>query len=521
MTEPSEIDLLKQENSELRQQIINLTTKISDLNGTIEGLSKQLQVLLNGGQIDGNTSINGSICSNNNMEIQSAGGNTSKAAKRPSENSFEPNIKRTKNASKSDGKLQSPAINDNSNEDDVSIKSFNDDDDENATFLHKQNEIIGNNWTFVGNKKKANSNQNSKNGSKVNSSSPITSQTTNSSNNVIQLTPIQLKKMSPQAGATLINHLYREFGGNGYVWQQIKNGGAPRISTEDENTKNRIIKFLSDHGYEFNTYNSKNQKKKAFIVRGFCYGLDNDNTVGITEALKSVGITEEFVVTRFQTGYQKNHSDVNQNLLYKIVIDGSFDDNILKNIRNIGHFLVKFERMKSSKVIQCKRCQRFSHTASQCFFNYRCVQCVNLHDPGCCPRGNNKKLALGCINCQENGFNHNGHTANDFKNCKFFNEKIQPHIKHLNRNDNSTKNQQSININGNNIFSSASNVNVSKSHSLKKSYANAVKSGYGQGKSNFTTTNNNSVDDFTHQVSSIVSTVIQQLISNGLILKNK
>lgn len=516
MSEPSEIDLLKQENSELRQQIINLTTEISSLNGTIEGLGKQLQTLLNGGQMNSNNSINGSICSNNNMEIQNASGNTSKAAKRRLDNAFELNNKRTKNTSNSDGNSQSPETEDNSNGDDVSIKSF---DDEDSAFTHTQNEIIGNNWTFVGNKKKAGSNKNGKNGSKVNSSSPTTSQTANSSN-IIQLTPIQLKKMSPQAGATLINHLYREFGGNGYVWQQIKNGGTPRISTEDENTKNRIIKFLSDHGYEFNTYNSKNQKKKAFIVRGFCFGLDNDNIVGITEALKSVGITEEFTVTRFQTGYQKNHSDVNQNLLYRIVIDGSFDDNILKNIRNIGHFLVKFERMKSSKVIQCKRCQRFSHTASQCFFNYRCVQCVNSHNPGCCPRGNNKKLALGCINCQENGFNHNGHTANDFKNCQFFNEKIQPHIKHLNRNENSTKNQQSINVNGNNI-SSASNVNVLKSHSLKNSYANAVKGGYGQGKSNFTMANNNSVDDFTHQVSSIVSTVIQQLISNGLILRNE
>lgn len=90
--------------------------------------------------------------------------------------------------------------------------------------------------------------------------------------------------------------------------------------------------------------------------------------------------------------------------------------------------------MKNSKVVQCKRCQRLSHTATQCQFQYRCVQCINQHQPGQCPRIQNSRLPLGCINCASNKLNHRGHTANDIRKCEYF--------KTLNKNKEKSKNTE-------------------------------------------------------------------------------
>lgn len=64
--------------------------------------------------------------------------------------------------------------------------------------------------------------------------------------------------------------------------------------------------------------------------------------------------------------------------------------------------------------------KRFAHTAALCAFNYRCVQCTHQHLPGNCPRKINPSLPLGCVNCLAEGFPHDGHTANDLRNCKYY-----------------------------------------------------------------------------------------------------
>lgn len=76
--------------------------------------------------------------------------------------------------------------------------------------------------------------------------------------------------------------------------------------------------------------------------------------------------------------------------------------------------------MKKSSTIQCRRCQRYNHTSGQCDFEYRCVQCIDSHQPGACPRAENRAIPIGCINCFDNKLNHLEHTANDLKNCPFF-----------------------------------------------------------------------------------------------------
>lgn len=101
---------------------------------------------------------------------------------------------------------------------------------------------------------------------------------------------------------------------------------------------------------------------------------------------------------------------------------------------------VKFEKMKKSAIIQCYRCQRFSHTAGQCAFKYRCVQCIDSHAPGSCPRKNNNKIPVRCINCHTAGIKNDNHSANNLGCCEFFKDNHQQlHQKFTANGDRKTK----------------------------------------------------------------------------------
>lgn len=78
--------------------------------------------------------------------------------------------------------------------------------------------------------------------------------------------------------------------------------------------------------------------------------------------------------------------------------------------------------MNTTKTVQCRRCQRFSNTASSFGYKYLCVQCTQSHGPGVCPRKNNTKLPIGCVNCLTNNLPHTNHTTNDLVNCNYYNK---------------------------------------------------------------------------------------------------
>jgi len=62
--------------------------------------------------------------------------------------------------------------------------------------------------------------------------------------------------------------------------------------------------------------------------------------------------------------------------------------------------------LKRRDVIQCKKCQRISHTASNCNLPYRCVKCGDKYDPdrcGCLPGIHLDRKKIFCVNCGEYG----------------------------------------------------------------------------------------------------------------------
>lgn len=251
-------------------------------------------------------------------------------------------------------------------------------------------------------------------------SNPTGKSASNQSSGAIRVTPIQLGSADRDTYTKIIGDLHAKFNGVGYRWLQLKSFSTPRIFADSIDIKNEIMSFLTNAKIEFNTFAEKTLKRKAFLVRGMALTIDELNIKLIGDALADVGVTGTANITRFNTGHMKREPNPNRLPLYQVVLEPTADTSAIHNIKTIGGFCVRFEVMKPAAVIQCRRCQRYSHTANNCNFNYRCVQCISEHGPGQCPRLENSNLPLGCVNCSAAKLQFTGHTANDYFRCQFY-----------------------------------------------------------------------------------------------------
>jgi hypothetical protein len=63
---------------------------------------------------------------------------------------------------------------------------------------------------------------------------------------------------------------------------------------------------------------------------------------------------------------------------------------------------------------QCHRCQRFGHSANNCGLAFRCVKCLETHEPGQCARVTREGLP-SCVNCGTEGHASNSTTCPAYK----------------------------------------------------------------------------------------------------------
>lgn len=178
--------------------------------------------------------------------------------------------------------------------------------------------------------------------------------------------PIQLAALNKDAYGAIIDGLFGKFRGQGYRWHQIKSFSLPRILIDDLNIKSQIKAWLDENHIEYNTFAERGQKRKSYLLRGLMHGDDDSNISLIGTALNEVGVTGQAAIRRFLTGFMKRNPEYNSTPIYQITLNHDSDDSNLQKITTIKSFCVRIEKMKPSRIIQCHRCQRFSHTASMC-----------------------------------------------------------------------------------------------------------------------------------------------------------
>lgn len=173
-------------------------------------------------------------------------------------------------------------------------------------------------------------------------------------------------------------------------------------SAED---KKIFIDKLKEQKFHFFTFSEPQQKPTIYVLKG----LDKTPT---DEVLKM--LTDEKVpATKVTFLIDKENFPV-----YLVHFErGKVNIAMLQTVHKaIDNVIVRWERFNRSKkrLTQCRNCQQFGHSATNCGQQYRCVKCTEAHEPGKCSRKTPKDPGQPkCVNCNKD------HPANS-STCEIF-----------------------------------------------------------------------------------------------------
>lgn len=342
--------------------------------------------------------------------------------------------------------------------------------------------------------------------------------------NKSKIQPIHVKNIEFE---TLYSLLTKDVGINKFTINQA-NGNIKIFSITME-IFNKICELLRSNTIEFHTYLHGEEKRSCYLIKG----LPSIQIQRIKGELVRYGLSNDIMVHQFISGFQKQNPEIKHKFTVKLILPPNTDINILKSIKTIFGIAVTFEKFNSNGIIQCKKCQNYFHTAARCFQNYRCVKCVDTHDPGCC--GKSIDDPPKCVNC--GGL----HTANDFLHCKYFLEKIKPNIKKLNENilnqsngeKSSYKSTKKTSSSGNNLNNNTANTigGISFANVLKNAKSTSPSTSYSTSKStskstpkstsNSTAHSNRNIGTEIGNNSEIISLMTNLLIKMDLMLSKQ
>lgn len=168
--------------------------------------------------------------------------------------------------------------------------------------------------------------------------------------------------------------------------------------------KAKIIEELIVKKLPFHTFTEPTDKDVIFLLKGH-------NHVTPDELLKKL-IDEGIPATKVT--FFKDNED---NPIYIVHFKKEQAVSCIQlqhNHKSIGNLIIKWEKLdkRRKRPTQCRRCQAWGHSASNCGYSYKCVKCIEEHLPGQCQRqtreGNPK-----CVNCRGD------HAANS-RQCQSF-----------------------------------------------------------------------------------------------------
>jgi hypothetical protein len=227
---------------------------------------------------------------------------------------------------------------------------------------------------------------------------------------------------------------------------------VPPLNVFNSNIK--IVKELIKNKLKINDFEIKRYNNDHFIVK--TYNLEDFKNVKemlkkgdtehftntpkeekvITLLLKNLG--EDYDVNEVEYLLKENENDEikfikvtrlttkrsieNNRLLPHFIVQADPKSNInaIKQIKYLDHTSIKWEDLKKPLLQQCRRCQRFGHTAVNCNMQFRCVKCAKSHEPGNCSiTEQHGKESLSCVLCGQVG-----HPAS-YRNCPVYKRKLR------------------------------------------------------------------------------------------------
>lgn len=164
---------------------------------------------------------------------------------------------------------------------------------------------------------------------------------------------------------------------------------ANRVTIQTyENTKYRaLLNDLLTTDLQLHTYTPKDERTHGFVIRGLDSNPDIDDIKQDLEITHKIPIKEIF---KMKTNYRP---------LYLIITPKEITLNFLQeNIEFVCRTKVRWQVHKNIKqTVQCKRCQEWGHSTTNCFATPTCAHCAEKHWTHACP----DKTKTKCANCAE------------------------------------------------------------------------------------------------------------------------
>lgn len=197
-------------------------------------------------------------------------------------------------------------------------------------------------------------------------------------------------------------------------------------SVEDHTSCLAVLKELGNHSY---TYTPDELKPINLLLRGIHRTYDENEVVEQLKQLK-LSNNDSKVVNAFKYNTIKSKKENRDLMLYMVQFSPMTKIQDVMKTKFFMNQKIEWEIMKKHEIIQCKRCQRYGHSAKNCAMPYRCVKCTENHLPGECllkkcdevmPHSKENeesniasKTEPSCVNCGQSG-----HPAN-YRNCPMY-----------------------------------------------------------------------------------------------------
>jgi hypothetical protein len=189
--------------------------------------------------------------------------------------------------------------------------------------------------------------------------------------------------------------------------------------------KETVLKLLAVKQIKYHTFTENENKNSIFVLKGCEYAQPND-------LLKTLNNND---IPAVKVAFLSNKQEYPVYLVH-FVKDSIHFNTLQHKHKVVDQLIVNWDKIDPDRKrpTQCKRCQRWGHSARNCGNNFRCIKCVENHEPGQCKRVKNENptttelssspstsmstdtpvpSTARCVNCKGN------HPAN-FRGCEIY-----------------------------------------------------------------------------------------------------
>ena len=153
-----------------------------------------------------------------------------------------------------------------------------------------------------------------------------------------------------------------------------------QINVNSSEIYKSVKEILSKNKIEYFTFTPRDEKPKSIILKGI---KGDFSAKDIQDEICSLNLNNTEIIKIVKTKLSQRQ-DAQEHFF--IQITPSSDPKNLYNIKTLACQKIRWEKYRSNKVFQCRNCQRVGHSSNNCKLEYRCVKCLDQHEPGKCSR---------------------------------------------------------------------------------------------------------------------------------------